>query len=85
MRYKSLQELNDSIKGVVKIEDGWVSIINEAAVQGDLVDRLLFNAVFNEDTEILNKTRWLIKAIAFELGIRSAQQRKTIQVPLSLR
>ncbi len=72
MRYKSLQELNDSIKGVVKIEDGWVSIINEAAVQGDLVDRLLFNAVFNEDTEILNKTRWLIKAIAFELGIRSA-------------
>jgi fructose/tagatose bisphosphate aldolase len=72
MRYNSLQELNDSIKGVVKIEDGWVSIINEAAVQGDLVDRLLFNAVFNEDTEILNKTRWLIKAIAFELGIRSS-------------
>ena len=72
MRYKSLQELNDSIKGIVEVKDGRVKVINEAAARGNLLDRLIFNAVFNENAEILTKSRWFIKAIAYELGVRSA-------------
>lgn len=72
MRYKTLKELTDSLKDVIEIKDGRVKVINEVAARGDLVDRLIYNAVFNEDAEIMGKAKWLIKAIAYELGVRSA-------------
>lgn len=72
MRYRDINELNASFKGVVEIGDGRVKVLNEKAVRGDLVDRLVFNAVFNENAEILKMSRWLIRAIAFELGVKPA-------------
>lgn len=72
MRYRDINELNASFKGVVEIGDGRVKVLNEKAVRGDLVDRLIFNAVFNENAEILKMSRWLIRAIAFELGVKPA-------------
>ncbi len=72
MRYRDINELNAALKGVVDVGDVKVSVVNKEAVRGDLLDRLIFNAVFNENAEILNKTRWLIKAIALELGVKSA-------------
>ncbi len=72
MRYRDIDELNASFKGVAEIGDGRVKVLNEKAVRGDLVDRLVFNAVFNENAEILKMSRWLIRAIAFELGVKSA-------------
>ncbi len=72
MRYKSIEELTDSFKNVAEIKNGRVRVTNEAAARGTLLDRLLFNAIFNEDAEILSKARWLIKAVAYELGVRSA-------------
>lgn len=72
MRYKSMTELHDSLRGVAEIRGGRVKVLDEAAVRGDLTDRLIFNAVFHEDAEIMGKARWLIRAIAYDLGIRSA-------------
>ncbi|MDD5435482.1 MAG: hypothetical protein PH343_08640 [Nitrospira sp.] len=72
MRYRDINELNASLKGVVDIGDARVKVLNKAAVRGDLLDKLIFNAVFNENTEILNESRWLIKAVALELGVKSA-------------
>lgn len=72
MRYRDINELNASFKDVVEIGDGRVKVLNEKAVRGDLVDRLVFNAVFNENAEILKMSRWLIRAVAFELGVKPA-------------
>lgn len=72
MRYRTMQELNDSIKDAVDIKDRRLRVINEASARGNLLDRLMFNAVFNEDAEILKKARWLIRAIAHDLGARPA-------------
>ena len=72
MRYKNIEELTESLKNVVEIRDGQVRVTHEAAARGALLDRLLFNAIFNADAEISGKARWLIKAVAYELGVRSA-------------
>lgn len=72
MRYRDIDELNASLKGAAEVADGRVQVLNEEAVRGDLLDRLIFNAVFNENAEILNRARWLVKAIAYEVGVRSA-------------
>jgi hypothetical protein len=72
MRYQSTKELEDSLKNVAEVKDGRVKVINEAAARGTFLDRLLFNAVFNENAEIMWRSRWLVKAIAYDLGVRSA-------------
>lgn len=72
MRYKTLHELTDSLEGVVEIKDEKVRVINETAIRGDLTDSLIFNAVFHENAEVLHKARWLIRAIAHELGVQPA-------------
>jgi len=72
MRYRSVTELYDSLRGVARIGDGRISVLDEAAIRGDLIDRLIFNAVFNENAEILGRSRWIIRALAYELGIRLA-------------
>lgn len=72
MRYNRVSELTDSIKGIADLKDGRVRVINESAARGKLLDRLIFNAVFNEDPEILSNARWLIKSIACDLDVRPA-------------
>lgn len=72
MGYKTMQDVSDSMKGIAEIKDNRVRILNEASVRDNLIDKLVFNAVFNKDAELGNKIRWLIRAIAHELGARSA-------------
>lgn len=72
MRYKSVQEVFESLNGIGEIDDGRVKVTDEAGVRDKLIDKLVFNAVFNESTEIRGMAKWLIRAIAQELGARSA-------------
>ncbi|HKZ71764.1 MAG TPA: class II fructose-bisphosphate aldolase, partial [Nitrospirota bacterium] len=72
MSYKTMQEVVDSMKGIAEIKDKRVRVLNETSVRTDLIDKLVFNAVFNKDTELRNKIRWLIRAIAHELDAISA-------------
>ncbi|MBI5038741.1 MAG: class II fructose-bisphosphate aldolase [Nitrospirae bacterium] len=72
MGYKTMQEVVDSMKGIAEIKDNRVRVFNETSVRSDLIDKLVFNAVFNKDTELRNKIRWLIRALAHELGAGSA-------------
>ena len=72
MGYKTTQELFDSLKGVAEIEAGKVRVTDETAVRDKLIDKLIFNAVFNNNTEIRNMARWLIRSVANEVGVRSA-------------
>src|SRR3989337_1422979 len=72
MGYKTTQELFDSLNGVAEIEAGKVRVTDETAVRDKLIDKLIFNAVFNNNTEIRNMARWLIRSVADEVGVRSA-------------
>src|SRR4030065_75466 len=72
MSYKTMQEVVDSMKGIAEIKDNRVRVLNETSVRSNLIDKLVFNAVFNKDAELRNKIRWLIRAMAHELGARSA-------------
>src|SRR4030065_968054 len=72
MSYKTMQEVVDWMKGIAEIKDKRVRVLNETSVRTDLIDKLVFNAVFNKDTELRNKIRWLIRAIAHELDAISA-------------
>jgi len=71
MGYKTMQDVLDSMKGIAEIKDNRVRVFNETSVRSNLIDKLVFDAVFNKDTELRNKIRWLIRAIAHELGAGS--------------
>ena len=72
MGYKSTQEVFESLSGIAEIGPGTVRVIDEAGVRDKLIDKLVFNAVFNNNAEIKGMVRWLIRTIAQELGARSA-------------
>src|SRR4030065_2288967 len=72
MGYKSVEEVFESLKGIAEIDDGKVKVTDEAGVRDKLIDKLVFNAVFNNSTEIRGMVKWLIRAIAQELGAKSA-------------
>src|SRR4030067_3713959 len=72
MGYKSTQEVFESLSGIAEIGPGTVRVIDEAGVRDKLIDKLVFNAVFNNNAEIKGMVKWLIRTIAQELGARSA-------------
>lgn len=72
MGYKSTQEVFESLSGIAEIGPGTVRVIDEAGVRDKLIDKLVFNAVFNDSSEIRGMVKGLIRAIAMELGARSA-------------
>src|SRR3990172_8310305 len=68
---KKVSDIHDSLKGIVKIEEDKVTVLDEKKLK-DAVDWLVYNAVFNPNNEIKANCRWLIKAAASASGIRSA-------------
>lgn len=72
MRYKDIFDYKNSLKGIAELKDGGVDIINASVFREVILDRLIFNAVFNEDKEIKGNCRWLIKSAALSLGLRPA-------------
>src|SRR4030067_516383 len=72
MGYKSVEEVFESLKGIAEIDDGKVKVTDEAGVRDKLIDKLVFNAVFNDSTEIRGMVKWLMRALARELVPSSA-------------
>ncbi|MCC7201601.1 MAG: class II fructose-bisphosphate aldolase [Nitrospirae bacterium] len=72
MGYKSTQEVFESLNGLAEIDAGRVKVKDAAGVRDKLIDKLVFNAVFNNNPEIKGMVRWLIRAISEELGAKSA-------------
>lgn len=65
-------ELYDHVKDSVAKEDDTVSIVDGEVLRRENLDDLVWNAVFNESKDVKAESRWLIKAAAQSLGIRSA-------------
>ena len=68
---KTVADIYDALKGVIKIEKDKVTVLDDKKLK-DAVDWLVYNAVFNPNNEIKANCRWLIKAAASASGIRSA-------------
>src|SRR3990170_2183470 len=73
MEFKSVGSLYDALKGAVKeVTEGAVEVLDERLLRGAVIDRLIYNAVFNSNDEVRDLSRRLIRFIAGSLGIRSA-------------
>src|SRR3990167_733371 len=68
---KTVYDIYDALKGIIKIEKDKVTVLDEKKLK-DAVDWLVYNAVFNANNEIKANCRWFIKAAASASGIRSA-------------
>src|SRR3990170_7621348 len=68
---KKVSDIHDSLKGIVKIEEDKVTVLDEKKLK-DAVDWLVYNAVFNSNKEIKANCRWLIKSAASSSGAMPA-------------
>lgn len=68
MKESSVDALLQALKGAVEVSDQTVTVVGEQALRGDAVDRLVWNAVF-EDGVVRDLARWIIWEAGQALGI----------------
>ncbi len=66
--YENVAGLMRAVNGAVSVSGDTVKVNNEAAVRGDAMDTLAWNAAFGENG-VADAARWLIRAIGLELGV----------------
>ncbi|SRR5258706_771646 len=71
MRYPSLEEMKKSLQGVVE-SDGQTRVLDQQKLRGEVIDRLVFNGVFQENAEIKKAARDVVRQSAKALGIHPA-------------
>jgi hypothetical protein len=67
MRELSYEEILNTVDGTVEIKEDSVSVKDEKKIR-EVIDDLIYTAVFGGDRE-KEFSRWLIRAIALDLGI----------------
>ncbi|SMO50130.1 Fructose/tagatose bisphosphate aldolase [Balnearium lithotrophicum] len=67
MRKLSYEEILNTVDGTVEIKEDSVSVKDEEKIR-EVIDNLIYTAVFGGDRE-KELSRWLIRAIALDLGI----------------
>ena len=72
MEWKTIGEMFDALKGVVREKGDSVEILDEKKLRGEAIDALIYNAVFSTSKEVVSESRRIIKATAASLGTRSA-------------
>src|SRR5215831_14237301 len=68
--FQSVKELYDALKPAATVLTDRVSVTNAAAITGDLVDRLVWTAVFGQDAELRGTARWVVRSLAAAAGVR---------------
>lgn len=71
MEYKTLANMQDALKGIIKDRSDSVEVLDEARLCAGAVDGLIYNAVFGGG-EITAEARRLLRLSGLALGIRSA-------------
>jgi hypothetical protein len=72
MIYRSVMEMVDAVKPAANVLGDRVTVTNAGALTGDLVDRLVWTAVFGSHAELRGTARWLLRTMAEVAGIRPA-------------
>jgi len=92
MIYKDLNELLNSLGGILKINRDGLEILNKEKVVSDIIDELAYNAALNENKDLKDISCWLIREIAYDFDIipssiqnlyeaRSRNEYKDITIP----
>ena len=68
MKKFTCEELKEALRGVVEVGEDRVKVCDEQKVRDELIDKLVYTAVFGDEKEKAC-CRWLIRALALELGI----------------
>jgi fructose/tagatose bisphosphate aldolase len=63
----SFDDFQQALIGIAPVRDNDVEILDEAAFRGELVDRLVYTAVFGEG-DLKEAARWIIRVAAPKLG-----------------
>src|SRR4051812_2855985 len=71
MKYASVSEMLDAIRGAVQLANGGVTVSNPDLLRTEYIDRLVHTAVFG-DADTAAAARWIIWKAAWEVGVRSA-------------
>jgi fructose/tagatose bisphosphate aldolase len=72
MMFQNRDELKKGIEGVLSVTGGDVAVLNESKLRNELIDRLVYTAVFCNDDETKAAARWLIRRAGAALGILSS-------------
>jgi hypothetical protein len=72
MTFDSADGLLHRLRGVARIDGDRLQVLDEAALRGELMDRLAFEAVFNPDAGLRDAARWVIWSASQALGCGSS-------------
>ncbi len=72
MSFTSADDLRARLSGIATISGERLQLDDEVRFQAELVDELVFDAVFNDDVSLRDACRWLIWSASQELGCGSA-------------
>ena len=72
MTFQSVKEMSDAVKPAAAVLSDRVGVTNPSAVTGELVDRLVWTAVFGADPELRGTARWIVRSLAAAKGVRQA-------------
>jgi len=73
--FQTTEQLKKGIEGVLKVAGGNVAVLNESKLRNELIDNLIYTAVFCSDENIKTAARWLIRRAGVTLGIVSSSIR----------
>lgn len=66
--FKKIEDLKNSLQGIVSFEEGKVRIVDEISLRERAIDDLIYTAVFSEDYSLKEEAKFLIREIANEYG-----------------
>ncbi len=72
MIYQSSKEVQMGWEGILGVAGDDVKVLNEEKLRQELIDRLIYTAVFSPDEEAKRLARWVIRRAAADLGIYSS-------------
>ncbi|MGI8929353.1 MAG: class II fructose-bisphosphate aldolase [Candidatus Limnocylindrales bacterium] len=72
MQISSADDLRARLGGVATITETGIEVLDERRLRGELVDDLVFEAVFNADADLRDAVRWVIWSASQALGCGSA-------------
>ena len=72
MTFQTVKEMSDAVKPAAAVLSDRVGVTNPSAITGELVDRLVWTAVFGADPELRGTARWIVRSLAAAKGVRQA-------------
>lgn len=65
---ENTHQVNERLKDVVSIENGKISILDEKKLRDEVIDDLIYTAVFSKDYNLKEEVKYIIREIANEFG-----------------